>query len=315
MMTTETTDSNAPKNTQNDMSLLYAMLYIILMLINVCGNSLTLIAFKRDKKLWTVHNYFILNMCIADLLDGFTMMPFWINYFYTGWWNLSKWACKIVCLADYVILSVPSFLVIFLSWDRLMIVTKGAAYSQVQTMKKAKLQVAASWAIPIIIYGPVTLFYDIWNGKSVIPEGVCYAEFIYDVVANILFVAVYVGTILTIIMVLNCLLFYHIRKQNRLIAHAVDNQENANTKRKAPKILILVALAFFVCWCPITFYSCLLLLCPNCASVTDTAKYLFVICYMLQYVNPAVDPFLYPLGSSRFRKNYIAIVTCGKTPP
>ncbi len=68
------------------------ILLCIVIIISVFGNSFALIAFRISRKLRSVTNYFIINLCIADLCVALLSMPFWISFLLTGWPNKKSWA-------------------------------------------------------------------------------------------------------------------------------------------------------------------------------------------------------------------------------
>lgn len=289
-------------------SLTDLLIFTILIFTNVFGNTLTLLAFKRDEKLWNIQNRYVLNLCITDIALGIGALPFWASFYGTGYWYLSKWGCKIILSIDFTTTTESSFTVILLSWDRLMMLMKGATYNQIQTPRKVKIQVAVSWLIAIVLYVPAVMFYDIWSGNSIVPDNQCFPEFVYDRNFNIFVLGLQFLITVFIIIVLNVMIFYYIRKQNRSVGPA-STTTNSDKNRRAMKALVLVVVTFCICWIPFSSMSIIQSVCPSCTSSLTSA---FIVCLILQYSNSSLNPLLYPLASMRFRSNYKVVIFCGK---
>uniref|UniRef100_A0A8D2LUQ8 X-C motif chemokine receptor 1 n=1 Tax=Varanus komodoensis TaxID=61221 RepID=A0A8D2LUQ8_VARKO len=61
-----------------------SVLYSIIFLLSLLGNSLVLWIVIRYESLLSLTNLFIMNLCLTDLAFSFTL-PFWIVYNYYGW--------------------------------------------------------------------------------------------------------------------------------------------------------------------------------------------------------------------------------------
>ena len=72
------TTSSALSGSQSnrDIKAVKLMLYIVIFLISVIGNSLVCLVILRRRKMKTVTNYFILNLAIADLALTCICIPF-----------------------------------------------------------------------------------------------------------------------------------------------------------------------------------------------------------------------------------------------
>lgn len=98
----------------------------IIFILNLIGNILTLVAFSKDAKLRTVHNYYICNLAISDLAVGLSSIPFYGIYTVMDYhWPFSYTFCKLWLVVDFWICAQSSLTVILISYDRLQMVTKG----------------------------------------------------------------------------------------------------------------------------------------------------------------------------------------------
>ena len=55
------------------------ILFTLISLIIVFGNSMTIFVILRNKKMQNITNYFITNLAIADIIIGLFVTPFQVN--------------------------------------------------------------------------------------------------------------------------------------------------------------------------------------------------------------------------------------------
>ena len=57
----------------------------LVIFISVFGNIIALIIFRLCRELRNITSFFIINLCISDLMVAAFSLPFWISYIHTGW--------------------------------------------------------------------------------------------------------------------------------------------------------------------------------------------------------------------------------------
>lgn len=60
-------DKLVPERAPNFMFLLYGCYVVLIFLTGLIQNAVTLFVFLREKRLWKVHNYFIVGLAISDI--------------------------------------------------------------------------------------------------------------------------------------------------------------------------------------------------------------------------------------------------------
>lgn len=57
----------------------------LVIVISFFGNIIAIIAFGMCQELRTITCYFVVNLCISDLMVAAFSLPFWVSFIYTGW--------------------------------------------------------------------------------------------------------------------------------------------------------------------------------------------------------------------------------------
>ncbi|XP_006641444.1 histamine H3 receptor [Lepisosteus oculatus] len=162
-------------------SVFLAVLMTLLVFATVLGNALVILAFAVEKSLRTQGNFFFLNLAIADFLVGGFCIPVYIPYVLTGEWKLGRGLCKLWLVVDYMLCSASVFNIVLISFDRFISVTRAVSYRcQKGITRDIVLKMASVWLAAFLLYGPAIISWEHIAGKSIVPEGECYAEFYFN---------------------------------------------------------------------------------------------------------------------------------------
>ncbi|TNM98181.1 hypothetical protein fugu_014427 [Takifugu bimaculatus] len=160
--------------------LLMAMM-VTLVVVIVLGNALVILAFKVDKSLRRQCNYYFLNLAISDFLVGAFCIPVYIPYTLTGRWTLGRGLCKLWLVMDYLLCSASVFNIVLISYDRFLSVTRAVSYRARQSLShQAVIKMIAVWVLAFVLYGPAIIFWELLVGRSRVPKDECFAEFYYS---------------------------------------------------------------------------------------------------------------------------------------
>ena len=72
----------------------------LLAIITGVGNLLVVQAFRINKQLRTISNYFLLSLAVADLTIGFISIPIYTAYFVANKWLLGPFICDLWLCID-----------------------------------------------------------------------------------------------------------------------------------------------------------------------------------------------------------------------
>jgi hypothetical protein len=305
--------TDAPDTTDSLNFPLYAQILMgisltLVSLVNVIGNVSTIAACILDNTIRkNVGNLYILNLAVTDLIVGIVSMPFYIVYTIMNYhWPFGYTLCKLYTMIDYLACSESACTITLISWDRYLLVSEGAGYFKSQTKKKVLIKIAVSWVIAWLMYGPAILFFNYWRGYSDLAPWDCYAEFSSDFLFTLVTSTVEFSLPLILIVTLNLLLYWDIRKRSRNLPGAAGGGNSQTTQqhkdlkkdRKAARALILLVITFVICWAPYSMTAI------KAASGVIVNEHLFSFLTWLLWFNSTCNPFLYAYTNKRFRAFY-----------
>ncbi|XP_028833325.1 histamine H3 receptor-like isoform X2 [Denticeps clupeoides] len=325
------------------MAILVMLMMVTLVIVTVLGNALVIFAFKVDKSLRKQSNYFFLNLAISDFLVGAFCIPVYIPYIVSGRWMLGRALCKLWLVMDYLLCSASVFSIVLISYDRFLSVTRAVSYRARQGRATgAIVKMVAVWILAFLLYGPAILLWDLAAGHSRVPADECFAEFYYTciylnirrrrldtrdqrpgpeasgTVRGSRFSSFFTpgATIL--------------KKKNKMHTTSDEDEKGSldsqmssppqgrtdsitvggaqrsrlNRDRKIAKSLAVIVCVFAVCWAP---YTLLMIIRAACRGHC-VQHHWYEVSFWLLWLNSAINPFLYPVCHSSFRRAFTRIL-------
>ena len=159
------------------------------------------------------------------------------------------------------------------------------------------------WAIGFLMYGPVTVIWETFHPDDIIIPGYCYPSFINSVLFNL------VGSVLDfvspyfIVALLNLFLYINIRERGRRLAAATGNNNDNRLKhdRRTAWSLALLTGVYGATWLPYVTSAI------GLSLGFQISQFAFDFTCFLMIINSTVNPLIYPVMQSRFRKAFIRI--------
>ena len=259
-----------------------AVLNIFLSLTAILGNSLILVALRKESSLHPPSKLLYRNLATTDLLVGLVTHPFSVTYRISSiykQWNLCRYARSAGYLSSYALCGVSLLTMTTISVDRLLALLLGLRYKRIVTLKRTYIIVAAVW----VSSGVAALCY-ILNKRIVF-------WFLYIIVPLCLVISIAAYTKI-----------FHTLRYNKARVQQQSSQPNSLNilrYRKAVHSALSVQLALVVCYAPYIIVE----------SVTARRKtlssHIVVIrgtVVALLYFNSTLNPFLYCWKISEVRK-------------
>lgn len=129
----------------------------------VLGNSLVIAAVITTKKLRTVTNIFIVSLACADLLLGFSVLPFSISVEVFNVWIWGTVWCNIWLAIDVWLCTASIISLCAISLDRYIAVTRPIRYPSIMSPFRGKVLVSCVWILSFVICLPPLLG---WNDQN-----------------------------------------------------------------------------------------------------------------------------------------------------
>ena len=152
----------------------------LLVILTAGGNLLVMMAFKIEKQLQTVSNYFLLSLAVADFTIGIVSMPLYTVMLLMARWPFGQYVCDIWLTLDYTMSNASVANLLVISFDRYLSVTRPLTYRAKRTPKRAAIMIGTAWTISVFLWTPWIWSWPHIEGRRTVPENDCYIQFLYS---------------------------------------------------------------------------------------------------------------------------------------
>nr|CAD2185445.1 unnamed protein product [Meloidogyne enterolobii] len=135
----------------------YALVLALVPVLTIFGNSMVILAVRKEKSLQSVTNYLIVSLASADLLVALCVMFFAVYYEWNSFvWDLGPSLCNLYIGADVACSTASILNLLAISIDRYIAISHPLAYCQIgANSSRACLSIALVWAVSIAVAVPV----------------------------------------------------------------------------------------------------------------------------------------------------------------
>jgi hypothetical protein len=283
---------------------------LVIAVFSIFGNILVVLAVWKNMPLRTITNTFIVSLAVADMLVGLVAIPCALVTFY-GHPMDNFYGCLILNCLVVILTQSSIFSLLAIAIERFVAVRHPLRYQEWFSMKTACIIILVLWVGAIVI-GLVPAFG--WHGTHY-DKGSCQFMIVIDMKYMVYF-NFFGGVLipLIILFIIYIYIFYTVRKQSQKIA-ALEimndsvSRNNAKAKRnkKAAKSLAVIVVVFAICWLPLHILNTLTVVCPSICSYPFE---LLLAAIYLSHANSAINPLLYALGNSGFRRAFKKLLCC-----
>ncbi|XP_074484737.1 alpha-1A adrenergic receptor-like [Sebastes fasciatus] len=307
-------------------------------LFAIVGNILVILAVVCNRHLRSPTNYFIINLAIADLLLGTTVLPVSATLEVLDYWVFGRIFCDVWAAVDVLCCTASIMSLCVISIDRYIGVRYPLQYPTIVTEKRALLAMLGIWILATVIsIGPLLGWKQPPSGDDtvcVITEEPFYALFsslgsFYIPLAVILamYFRVYVVAKRTTKNLAAGMMKERMEDSNELTLRIHRRSQQAqeigpassagrssltvkllkfSREKKAAKTLGVVVGMFILCWLP--FFLALPIGSFN--SSLRPPETFFKVIFWLGYFNSCLNPIIYPCYSREFKQAFIRILRC-----
>ncbi|KAM4621302.1 alpha-1A adrenergic receptor-like [Polymixia lowei] len=309
----------------------------------IVGNILVILSVVCNRHLRTPTNYFIINLAIADLLLGTTVLPVSATLEILDYWVFGRIFCDIWAAVDVLCCTASIMSLCVISIDRYIGVSHPLQYPSIVTEKRALLAMLGVWVLSVVIsIGPLLG----WKQPPSPDDTVCpiTEEPFYALFSSL--GSFYIP--LVVILAMYCRVYIVAKRTTKNLEAGVmrermnsseltlrihkgsqmhDDPSGSGTgkgranqarssltvkllkfsrEKKAAKTLGVVVGMFTLCWLP--FFLALPIGSFNVnLRLPDL---LFKVIFWLGYFNSCLNPIIYPCYSREFKLAFIRILRC-----
>ncbi|XP_022789391.1 tachykinin-like peptides receptor 86C [Stylophora pistillata] len=301
-------------------TIVYAVIFVIAFL----GNSFGLYVVVKKSSSTSISNLFIANMAVADLLLTVIMMPLQVAFIFVDvvvWIPgiLGNVTCKLVFYIIPVSIAATVFTMMFISFDRFYAIfypLRGKIF------RKPKILSATIWILSLALMVPYPVMYRVqyspdsdehicvqlwpWQDENDSTSAETYRVLVIFHITIFVLLYAWPLTITIIIYFLICRKLW-LRKIPGNVT-TTNHAAAEKSKRKVVRLLVIIVLVFAICWFPNYVDHYVWYVRPDLISSMPVEAQLWFL--WLAHANSAINPCLYMLLNSRFRKELFSTMTC-----
>ncbi|KAM8939524.1 cholecystokinin receptor type A [Pelodytes ibericus] len=137
------------------------LLYSLIFLLSVMGNSLVIVVLIRNKRMRTVTNIFLLSLAVSDLMLCLFCMPFTLIPNLLRDFIFGSAVCKAATYFMGISVSVSTFNLVAISLERYSAICKPLQSRVWQTKSHALKVIAATWCLSFTIMAPYPIYSEL----------------------------------------------------------------------------------------------------------------------------------------------------------
>ncbi|XP_041055658.1 cholecystokinin receptor-like [Carcharodon carcharias] len=134
------------------------LLYSIIFLLSVFGNTMIILVLILNKRLRTVTNSFLLSLALSDLMVAIFCMPFTLIPNLLGDFIFGQAMCKITAYFMGISVSVSTFSLVAIAIERYSAICNPLKSRAWQTRSHAYRVIAATWLLSLVIMIPYPVY-------------------------------------------------------------------------------------------------------------------------------------------------------------
>lgn len=284
------------------------VLYSVVCIIGLFGNTLVIYVVLRFSKMQTVTNMYILNLAIADecFLIG---IPFLLATMHLRIWKFGEYMCKAYMVSTSITQFTSSIFLLIMSADRYIAVCHPISSPRYRTPFVSKIVSCIAWVISITLMIPVIVFANIIEIEGHISCNIKWPAKLNEQTGTTFILYTLILGFATPLCFILCFYYLVIRKLHT-VGPKNKSKEKKRSHRKVTKLVLTVITVYILCWLPYWISQVALInSSPNgCASSLEITMFLLVGC--LGYSNSAMNPILYAFLSDNFKKSFLKACTC-----
>ncbi|XP_071191185.1 probable G-protein coupled receptor 27 [Salvelinus alpinus] len=197
----------------------------LIICISLVGNVALSLLVLKDSSLQTAPYYFLLDLCLADIIRSTVCFPFVMISINNGsTWTYSIISCKIIAFMSVLFCFHVAFLLFCVSVTRYMAIAHHRFYSKRMTLWTCVAVICMVWTLSVAMAFPPV--FDVGTYKFIHEEEQCIFEHRYvkanDTLGFMLMLAVIVGTTHVVYIKMLCFVYDHRKMKPAQLVPAIS---------------------------------------------------------------------------------------------
>nr|XP_020510346.1 growth hormone secretagogue receptor type 1-like [Labrus bergylta] len=289
----------------------------LLFLVGVAGNVMTILVVSKYRDMRTTTNLYLCSMAVSDLLI-FLCMPLDL---YRMWryrpWRFGDALCKLFQFVSESCTYSTILSITALSVERYLAICFPLRAKAVVTKRRVRGLILLLWTVSLLSAGPVFVMVGVERDSSGMNETVYSLEEVdtreckmthYAVESGLMGAMVWLSSVFFFMPVFCLTVLYSLigrrlwqRHRETNISSRVAHRDKSN--RQTIKMLVVVVLAFVLCWLPfhVGRYLQFRSLDDPSPLLSVLSEYCSFVSVVLFYLSAAINPILYNTMSWKYR--------------
>ncbi|CAM1329834.1 Ethr (predicted) [Pycnogonum litorale] len=314
------------------MRLTVTLFCVVILVVGVVGNLLVPLVVWSNKDMRNSTNLFLVNLSFADLLVLVTCVPTVLIEIHSKpeVWIIGEAMCKIVPFVEMAVTNGSALTILAISFERYYAICYPLQAGYTCTRRRAIITILFIWIVTSAVTSPiipiVEFYLDSYIDGSTVTVCVTKASnvqrrlFFYAMMVLFFFlpllILITIYTIITRSLMAERPAHYSSTKTltsqdgNRTIRH---DRNSVLARKQVITMLVAVVVCFFLCLAPLRAFQIWVIV----VELEDLKKVGFQVyynilyfCRIMYYINSAVNPVLYNVMSSKFRKAFRSQLAC-----
>ncbi|XP_020377453.1 C-X-C chemokine receptor type 1-like [Rhincodon typus] len=282
----------------NWINMALAGIYSLVCFLAVTGNIIVMIVLLYHQRTISSTDTYLLHLAVADLLFAVTL-PFWAVDAVSGW-MFGDAMCKIISMLQEINFYSGILLLACISIDRFLSIVYATQTHKQKRPFISQLVCAAVWLMAFVLSLPV-----LYKGEFTPPGStrqMCYEMLVGELAERWRIVTRFLRHFIGFVIPLAIMIFCYSVTIQKLF------QTKGSQKYKAMKVIIVVVVAFLICWFPhniTVFFDTLMrsqLIAETCEKRNHIDRTLLGT-RSLGFLHSCINPILYAFIGVKFRTN------------
>lgn len=282
---------------------------LLFMLLGVPGNTLTLLALRRNRRLRSPTTTFVLSLCCADLLFCMVNLPLTATRYFRRCWMFGDTSCAVFGFFFYGNVATSVLSMTGITITRGLLVSSHRRHDRCFSGHRTHIAVASCWLLGFGLLVPVLVGW--WGRFGLHPPTFSCTVLSKDGHSpkRLLFVIAFLVPCLGIIASYGRIYYKVHRSSLKMASHAgavsvLPGPLNREEMR-VTRVMVAIFALFLLCFLP--------LLVANLLEAELTDPGLHVTASILSWMSCCINPFVYAVMNRQYRSSYAALLCPRKT--